>query len=79
MKQQHILSLEQDLEYWKAWLSHEEKILPDCPEDTKPYILNRIAMAMRNIKDLEKALEVLSNDSRPAMETSTADVDTDSK
>lgn len=79
MKLQHIISLEQDLEYWKAWLSHEEKVLPDCPEDTRPYILNRIAMAMRNVKDLEKALEVLSNDAPGIVEASASDVDTDSK
>jgi hypothetical protein len=50
---------ERELKYWQQWVEHEEKVLEGCPEETKPYITVRLAMGMRNVLEIEKALSVL--------------------
>jgi hypothetical protein len=50
---------ERELKYWQQWVEHEEKVLEGCPEETKPYIEVRLAMGVRNILEIEKALSVL--------------------
>jgi hypothetical protein len=57
---------ERELKYWQQWVEHEEKVLEGCPEETKPYITVRLAMGVRNILEIEKALSVLKpSDGKP--------------
>ena len=61
---------ERELKYWNEWTAHEQKAYDSCPKDTKPYIEVRLAMGLRNIKEITKALEVLKpNDMATSSDT----------